>query len=103
MPADARLVLGATLTLSVRVFAPRTGTPTADETRTFTQTITPAVVASGFTFIVPFDLLKIGRLGRVEATSIARITGNISGRGNASVNSRAALSNSFCDFSPLTP
>ncbi|KTC18719.1 hypothetical protein AO391_03995 [Pseudomonas marginalis ICMP 9505] len=103
VPADARLVLGATLTLSVRVFAPRTGTPTADETRTFTQTITPAVVASGFTFIVPFDLLKIGRLGRVEATSIARITGNISGRGNASVNSRAALSNSFCDFSPLTP
>ncbi|PHN26097.1 hypothetical protein [Pseudomonas sp. ICMP 460] len=86
VPADARLVLGATLTLSVRVVAPRTGIPTADQTRTFTQIITPAIVASGFTFIVPFGLLKIARLGRVEVTSIAQLTGSISGRGNASVN-----------------
>jgi len=101
VPGDPRYVLGATLTLAVRVFTPRTGTPTADQIQTFTTTITPAVIASGFTFTVPFALLKVARLGRVHVTSIAPLTGNVSGRGNAGVNARSVLSNSFCDFSPL--
>ncbi|MGU3307548.1 hypothetical protein ACLBW8_14920 [Pseudomonas sp. M5A4_2d] len=101
VPGDTRFVLGTTLTLAVRAFTPRTGTPTADQLQTFTTPITTAVITSGFTFTVPFALLKVARLGRVEVTSIAPLTGNVSGRGNAGVNACSVLSNSYCDFSPL--
>ncbi|NVZ71275.1 hypothetical protein [Pseudomonas costantinii] len=100
VPADSRFVLGQTLTLTVRVFRPRTGPAVEDTTQTFTTTITPAIQASGWTCPVPFALLKSARLGAAQATSSTPI-GNVIGRGVANVNVRSVLSVAFCDLSPV--
>lgn len=100
VPGDTRFELNKTLTLYVRVLSPRMN-PTVNEVRPFTTPITPQVIASGFTFRVPFLFLKQLRLGRVEVTSVAPLIGDISGRGNATINARTSLSASYCDFTPL--
>ncbi|TSD77332.1 hypothetical protein FFI16_013190 [Pseudomonas sp. KBS0710] len=100
VPGDPRFVLGGTLTLFVRVLSPRVN-PTINVVESYPQLITPQVKASGFTFTVPFSFLRQLRLGRVEVTSVAPLEGNISGRGNATINARTSLSASYCDFTPL--
>lgn len=103
VPGDARFVLGQQLTLTVRVFTPRT-LPVRDQgTRTFTQTINAAIQTSGFMFTVPFDLLKIARLGGAQAISSAPLTDNVIGRGMANLNVRSVLSQTYCDLSVVPP
>lgn len=100
VPGNPDFVLNETLELFVRVLSPRVN-PTINEVRSFTQRITPQVIASGHTFTVPFSFLRQLRQGRVEVTSVAPLAGNVSGRGNATINARTSLTDSYCDFTPL--
>ncbi|OAE11394.1 hypothetical protein AZH11_19925 [Pseudomonas simiae] len=97
VPGNDRFVLSQMLQLVVRITS-----PTADAFITLEQRITPQVKASGFTFIVPFSFLRPLRFGLVQVTSIAPLEGNVSGRGNNTINGRTTLSNTYCDFVLVT-
>ncbi|MGY2230692.1 hypothetical protein HX780_00850 [Pseudomonas tolaasii] len=98
---DPRMVLGQQLTLALRIFRPRTGTPIFDNTQTYSVPITPAIIASGHTFLVPFSFLVNARLGRAEVVVTAPLAGNTLGVAVSGLNVRTTLSQNSCDLSPI--
>lgn len=95
------MVLGQQLTLALRIFRPRTGTPIFDNTQTYSVPITPAIIASGHTFLVPFSFLVNARLGRAEVVVTAPLAGNTLGVAVSGLNVRTTLSQNSCDLSPI--
>ena len=98
---DPRMVLGQQLTLALRIFRPRIGTPIFDNTQTYSVLITPAIIASGHTFLVPFSFLVNARLGRAEVVITAPLAGNTLGVATSGINVRTTLSQNSCDLSPI--
>ncbi|WP_426132807.1 hypothetical protein [Pseudomonas sp. PWP3-1b2] len=100
IPAESRMVVGQQLTLSLRIFRPRTGALQADSTRVFSVTITPEMLTKGHTFIVPWDFIRTAQRGTGEATITAPLTGGVIGRGFISRFIRSVLSETSCDLTP---
>lgn len=99
VPGDSRMVDGQLLTLVLQVFRPRTGAPRVfDQTQSYNVTITPAIRATGNTFLIPYaGFLEHAQMGRAELVYTAPLNNGTLGRGTAGVNARSTLTYTRCD------